>query len=240
MHLFYIDDSSEGGQYGFSAIGVPSESWRETFSTIKGWRQQLKESDGIYMRKELHATELVAGRGAISPHVVPKGRRCQIFRDGLSMLASMDQLLLFTVILSRQDWAFERLLNRINRTMVAMGSHALLISDEGKEGVYTKLVRKMSVHNPIPSQYGVWLKTGQSTRNIPIERILEDPIFRPSQRSYLLQMADLCAFSLIRYVRGVRPEKTKYGLHTAFELLEPICCKEANPKHPLGVIGLNK
>ncbi|MGA8707893.1 MAG: DUF3800 domain-containing protein [Steroidobacteraceae bacterium] len=235
--MFYIDDSSEGGEHAFCAISVPAGAWRETFAAIKAWRQQLKQTDGVYMRKELHATEFVAGRGKVSDRIVPKGRRCQIFRDSLSLLSTMPQLSLFSVVLRRQDWAFERLLNRINRTMLAQNTQAILISDEGKEGDYTKLVRKMSVHNPIPSQFGVWKGTGSETRNIPIERIIEDPIFRPSDRSYLLQMADFCAFSLIRYVRGVRQGKEKYGLHTAFPLLEPICFKEANPKHPLGIIG---
>jgi hypothetical protein len=237
LYIFYIDDSSEMHSYAFCAIGVPAQSWRETFKAIKTWRQQLKASDGIFMRKEFHATEFVAGRGEISTRIVPKGRRCQIFRDGLGLLSSMQHLLLFSVVMSRQEWAFERLLNRIDRTMVAKGSHALLISDQGKEGDYTQLVRKMAVHNPIPSQFGVWRGTNTVTRNIPIERIIEDPVFRPSDRSYFLQMADFCAYSLIRYERGVPAEKEKYGLHTAFPLLEAICCKDANPRHPLGIIG---
>ncbi len=44
--------------------------------------------------------------------------------------------------------AFERLLNRINRTMVAWDSFAHLICDEGKERQYIAMVRRMRVHNP--------------------------------------------------------------------------------------------
>lgn len=98
-------------------------------------------------------------------------------------MAGLTSLRLFNVCLpNRQDWAFERLLNRINRTMQAWGSHALLICDEGKEADYTRLVRKMSVHNPIPSQFGVWKDTGRATRNIPIDRIIEDPFFKRSDK----------------------------------------------------------
>ena len=66
---------------------MPSDSWRETFNTIKAWRQQLKESDGILLRKEFHATDSVAGRGRIAPHDIPNGRRCAIFREALGLLA---------------------------------------------------------------------------------------------------------------------------------------------------------
>jgi hypothetical protein len=51
-----------------------------------------------------------------------------------------------------------------------------LISDEGKEVAYTRLIRKMGVYNPIPSRMGAWPE-GTATRNIPIELILEDPVF---------------------------------------------------------------
>jgi hypothetical protein len=217
-------------------LGVPSDTWRETFASIKAWRQQIKSSDGIYLRKELHATDFVAGRGNIADRIVPKGRRCALFREALTLLSVMPHLMLFSVANSNQVWAYERLLNRINRTMLAKSTQAMLISDEGKEGDYTKLVRKLAVHNPIPSQYGVWRHSGATTKNIPIERIIEDPVFRPSDRSYFLQMADFCAYALIRYLRGVPDHKKRYGLHTAFALLEPICCKAANPRHPLGII----
>jgi hypothetical protein len=236
MYLFYIDDSDEGGQHTFCALGVPSDTWRETFNTVKAWRQQIKASDGIYLRKELHATEFVAGRGRIAPRPVFKGRRCALFREALTMLGSMQQLMLFSVQNTNQQFAYERMLNRINRTMQAKSTQAILISDEGKQAEYTKLVRKMAVHNPIPSQYGAWMGTGDSTKNIPIERIIEDPIFRPSDRSYLLQMADFCAYALLRYLRGVPDSKKPYGLHTAFPILEPICFKLANRQHPLGII----
>lgn len=232
-----MDDTAEGGTYGFCAVGVPADAWLETFNAIKEWRRKIKAADGIFLRKELHATEFVAGRGRVADETVPKGRRCHLFREALDLLGSMDHLLLFSVLLHRQDWAFERLLNRINRTMVAKGSQALLISDEGKETKYTKLARKMSVHNPIPSQFGVWAQSGNYSKNIPTERIIEDPVFRPSNRSYLLQMADFCAYALIRYEKGVPTHKEHYGIHSAFKLLDPICFKGANKNHKYGIIG---
>jgi uncharacterized protein DUF3800 len=137
--------------------------------------------------------------------------------------------------MNRQDWAFERLLNRINRTMQAWGSHALLICDEGKEAECTRLVRRMGVFNPIPSAYGVWRDSGSMTRNIPIEHIVEDPFFKPSDRSYFIQMADFCAYALLRREHPI-PSKTRYGLDKAFNILAPICVTAANRRDPLGII----
>ncbi len=239
MHLIYIDDSHDqtAGLYVFSAIAIQADLWSDVFVSVRDWRRSIRDSDGIYVTKELHAWEFVSGRRRIAPppRTVTKWRRCEIFKDGLRMLAEQDGVNIFNSALTNQDWAFERLLNRINRTMKAWQSHALLICDEGKEAHLTRLVRRMSVHNPIPSRYGVWLDTGRFTRNIPLDRIIEDPFFRPSVRSYFVQMADFCAYALLRKECPL-PSKNKYGLHKAFTLLAPICVRAANPRDPHGII----
>lgn len=236
MHLVYIDDSQDHPLYCFSALAVPADQWVHTFREIKQWRRRLRDSDGILITKELHAWKFVSGRGQIADRVVPKGRRCQIFHDTLKFMAGLPSLRLFNVCLpNRQDWAFERLVNRINRTMQAWGSHALLICDEGKEADYTRLVRKMSVQNLIPSQYGVWQDTGRAMRNIPIHRIVEDPFFKKSDKSYFIQLVDFFAYALLRKEKPIA-SKTRYGLDQAFQRLEPLCVKEACPRDPFGII----
>ncbi len=236
MYLFYIDDSYERPNYIFSALGMHEENWEAAFKLLKGWRKKLNQTDGIYVRKEFHATDFVSGRGRLTAQgYINKWRRAQIFHSHFELLASADYLSSFNVILNREDWAFERLLNRINRTMQAWDDRAILFCDEGKEAKYTKLVRKMSVHNPIPSQYGVWLDTGKEHRNIPLDRIIEDPIFKDSERSYFIQSADFCAYALLRREVHLRA-KNKYRIHKAFEKLEPICVKAANPNDSLGII----
>jgi hypothetical protein len=60
----------------------------------------------------------------------------------------------------QMDRAFERLLNRIERSLVAWDSHGILLCDQGKEGDYTRLVRRMNIYNPIASRFGSWGPTG--------------------------------------------------------------------------------
>ena len=79
----------------------------------------------------------------------------------LEFIAAQDAIRIFNACGGARsaDTLYERLLNRINRTMQAWDSHALLIMDEGKEWEYTRLRRRMGVFNPIPSQYGHWADT---------------------------------------------------------------------------------
>lgn len=241
MHLIYIDDSRDEQLCAFSALAIPANEWRNAFQQVRQFRRDLKKSDGIYVYKELHAWEFVSGRGRIADGIVTKGRRCQIFKDALQKVSALPGARLFNAVFPAKDdeRAFEWLLNRINRTMQAWDSRAILICDEGKEIAYTRLTRRMGVYNPIPSRFGVWMDTGATTKNIPIERIIEDPFFKKSQQSYFVQLTDFCAYALLRRERPI-PSKTKYGLDQAFNLLSPILVREASTRDPEGIIRPNQ
>lgn len=144
---------------------------------------------------------------------------------------------LFNAVFPRKqdETAFEWLLNRVNRTLKAWGSRAVLVCDQGKEISYTRLVRRMYIYNPIPSQYGQWLDSGQKWKNIPLERIVEDPFFKDSAQSYFIQLVDFAAYALLRRENPL-PSKTRYGIDQAFNLLTPILVREATRKDPDGII----
>ena len=158
VYLIYIDESRdpEKGVGVFSALAIPVAEWREALEQVKALRRKLKETDGIYMTKEFHSSDFVAGRGRIAPDVVTKYRRCEIFRAVLETVTQLPGARLFNIVyynLKLEDRAFERMLNRINRTMEVWESHAILVCDEGKEPEYTKLARRMGVYNPIQSTW---------------------------------------------------------------------------------------
>ena len=87
----------------------------------------------------------------------------------------------------RQEWIFERLMNRINRALKACGEYGVILSDEGKEYFFNRLRRRMAVHNYIPSKFGQWGDTQTMSKNIPIDRIIEDMFFKDSKHSYFIQ-----------------------------------------------------
>lgn len=236
MHLVYLDDSRDEELCVFSGLIVPADEWRTCFEQLKTFRRGLKATDGVFVRKELHAWKFVSGRGRISNRVVTKYRRSEIFKEALQLVTQLPEVKIINGVsgANSDEVVFEWIANRIHRTMEAWGSHAMLICDEGKEATYTRLIRRMGVFNPIPSRLGVWPE-GTTTRNITVDRILEDPVFKISQRSYFIQLVDFCAYALLRRERPV-PSKTKYGLDTAFEILDPILLKEATRNDRQGVL----
>lgn len=141
MFLFYVDGSADHHYYTFSGIGVPEENWRTVFDGVKDFRSKLRKQYGIFIRKELHAWKFLSGRGRPSDTHLSKPTRATIFREALALLTSFEPLgvLVFNAALNNEDWAFERLLNRINRTMTQRSTKAILICDEGKEEHYTAL-----------------------------------------------------------------------------------------------------
>jgi hypothetical protein len=93
----------------------------------------------------------------------------------------------------------------------------------------------MRVHNPIPSKFGTW-EDGKVTKNIVLDRVIEDPQFKASHRSYFIQHVDFMAFGLLRQERPT-PRLKQHGAHKSFaqlsaNALELVC----NKSDPHGVI----
>lgn len=118
--------------------------------------------------------------------------------------------------------------------MSAWGSYAHLICDEGKEDQYIKLVRRLKVHNPIPSRFGAW-EDGSATKNIVLDRIIEDPQFKKSGNSYFIQTADFIAYGLLRRERPNATAK-KRRIHRSFDQLDSVLVKECNKRDGKGII----
>ena len=93
----------------------------------------------------------------------------------------------------------------------------------------------MRVHNQIPSQFGVWGDSGEKTKNIPLDKLIEDPMFKDSKTSYFIQLVDFCAYSILRKeVENI--QKNVLGIQDAFLALEPIFEKKACKYDKYGII----
>lgn len=235
-HVVYIDDSQDDKAVVCTALMIKDSDWHAAFKIIKAFRKSLKQSDGIYIYKELHAWKFVSGRGKVGTHIVPKGRRCAIFNDALQLATTLPGVAIINAVgpAKQEAMGYERLLNRISRTMLAWDSHAILVWDEGKDAEYRKLSRRMHVMNPIPSAYGEWA-SGSYTKNITLDRIIEDPFFKDSRLSYMIQLVDFCAYALLRREVPLA-SKNKYGLNKSFGILKPALFLGASKKDPEGII----
>lgn len=235
MHFVYIDDSTDRPLNIFSAIAVPHKRWNEAFEYLRKWREHLRDVHSIPIACELHATDFLTGRntGKKFQHL-SRYKRAQIFHKYLAVIEYMYKFDCRTFHVcngsDNQFMAFERLLNRINRTMESWDSYAHLICDEGKERQYTSLVRRMRIHNPIPSSYGQW-ETGSTTKNITIDRILEDPQFKDSAKSYFIQSADFLAYALLRS-EAPNSGARKRRIHVSFDQLDKVLTPECSKHDP--------
>lgn len=249
VFYFYVDESYDRDKFVLSALMVPDCDWRVCFDQLQAYRRQLKQRYGLYIRKELHAQELVKGKGNIAPTAVGKHDRSKIFHGMLQTIASLPKIQIFNICLDvrgRSDpqlVAWDRLVNRVERTMRAYEdrdlvhcARATIVADEGREAEITKAIRKMHVFNPIPSQFGSW-GDGSRTRNLTLRRIIEDPVFKASHQSFFLQSADCIAFALLKREVAPTPHIARYGIHRYFDkLLAPVCFHAASNSDPLGIV----
>lgn len=278
VRIYYIDESYDKTKFCLSAISIRYTTWVECFERVRNHRKQLKETHGLFMRKEIHATDFVRGRGRISKVPIPKWTRARIFKSFLQLISELPNVQILNICLPQhgladaQMKAWDRLTNRIEAGMriaeqsevplrqgliqklsIAEGmkagdieacgsrladykARAVIIADEGREGEITKALRKMHVHNLIPSQFGQW-EPGVKARNITTDRIIEDPVFKQSHRSYFLQLADCVSFALLKKEVPPTPSIKRYDIHKMFdETVARVCVIKAAKDDPLGIV----
>lgn len=241
MLLYYVDASADQSFFILTALRIVGSRWKDIFERTKEFRRYLKSTYGIYLRKELHSTELIRGKGRLAPADLGKGTRARIVDEALHFIAGLPEVQILNICITVPHCpvdpyvrAFERLLNRIEANLKAAGSNGVVILDEGKEGMIRRVARKMAVFNWVPSAFGVW-HNGEPTKNIVVSRVLEDPIFRRSSDSYFLQFVDIAAFALLKREVTPTPVVQRYRIHRMFDTLKPVLCREVSPNDPDGI-----
>jgi hypothetical protein len=237
MWFAYIDESKDDNRfYVYSAVITNGETWQETFATLKAFRRELRADHGIFMAQELHAWKFAAGKGQIADRPIYRPERAEIFRKVLRFISNSRRFAVASSCNTVEQYAFERLINRINRTARAKGQNVLLVFDEGQQVEITRRIRRLRVHNPIPSNRETW-PDGKPTKNIPLSQVVEDPVFKDSAESYFIQLADFCAYALLRMERPIST-RTELGYDTMYEELRPISRRFLNAADPrrMGII----
>ena len=95
MHFIYIDETGDGNSIGFLAIALPTTNYNQAFALVKKFRQDLKQSDGIFTTTELHASKFTSGRGRIAGAIIPQQRRCEIFFSVLNLVTQLPSVAVF-------------------------------------------------------------------------------------------------------------------------------------------------
>ena len=250
MRLYYIDESEGPRYYVRSALGVDSDKWNDLFTYVHAWRVELRDRYGIPLNRELHACDLLAGRGLLAKNGDANERLspqhgAEVFLSGLCRLEATARNLggieVINVCLHKprsrnhEQASLNRLLNRINTSVAAAERHAFLIFDEGREEMISRLYRKLKVRNQVPSRYEAW-EDGEKTRDIPNQQIIGGPAFRSSKSDYLLQVADFIAHALLKQEEAPIPRVEDYAIDRAFSILEAALNRNASRSDPQGIV----
>jgi hypothetical protein len=252
MRLYYLDESEGKDYYVRSAFGINAEVWNDVFSKIKEWRKHIKDTYLVPMHSELHAYELLHGKGLLKLEngvskrlTIEEG--ASILQEGLQLIENIahnfpKNIELINVALKKSDYSdadivsLERMQNRIQTSTKNAGKYAFCIFDEGKEMQITKFYRKALRYNPIPSHYGGW-DTGKFTKNIPPDHIVGNPAFRRSKDDYFLQAVDFVAHAVLKKREIPTSRITKFKMDEYFDILDECLNKSASRYDKQGIVG---
>ncbi len=250
MRLYYIDESEGPRYYVRTALGVDAERWNALHQRVLDWRTELRDRYAVPTDRELHACDLLAGRGKLArqdsaDHRLTPEQGVEIFTGGLRVIEDAARTIsgveVVNVCLRKPDVrgyervSLDRLLNRINSSVATANRHAFLIFDEGREEMVTRLYSRLRSRNPVPSRYEVW-EDGERARDIPIENVIGGPAFRSSHADCLLQMADLIAHALLKQEEEPSPRVERQGIDRAFGILDRALNRRASRRDPQGVV----
>lgn len=250
MYLMYVDESGDTGLvnspspfFCLSGIVVHERRWRDFVNQLVAFRRTLKSVYGLPVRAELHASEYI--RRPVCN--LTKFERLSILRNTLDELAKMPDILVTNVVVDKSTKnvgydvfqnAWGTLFQRFENTLLHgnypggfKDDFGIVLTDATAGEKLSKMVRRMSVYNPIPSSYG------NQSRNMPIKKIIEDPYGKDSKSSLPVQAADICAYFLHQRFKPNSYIKRK-SADRYFDRLLPILNTKASRFDPLGIVKL--
>lgn len=255
MYMMYIDESGDCGIEGspsryfvLTGLVVHELRWQDTLNSLVEFRRRLKETHGLRLREELHAARLITRPGELIR--IGRHDRLAIIRGFADTLASLADLSLVNIVVDklgkRPDCdifalAWRALIQRFHNTLTNRNfsgpanadDRGMLFPDHTDDKKLMLLLRQMRHYNPVPHQ----LAYGTGYRNLAMTHVVEDPNFRDSAHSYFIQAADMVAY-LVYQSFAPNGFMRKKGGHNYYQRLEPIYCKVASPRHPMGFVLL--
>lgn len=250
MYLMYVDESGDPGNntdetdyFCLSSIVVHESDWRTFIDASISFRRTIKDVYGFPVREEIHAAKILRH----SSFGIEKHRRLAILRNYLDEIAKMNYLSITNVVVDKRGKpttydvfgvAWRTLFQRFENTLINGNfpggfkrSFGSIYTDATRGEDLNRIVRRMSVHNPIPNSIG------SGYRNIPILRVIEDPSERNSAHSLPIQACDTIAYFLHQSLKPNSYVKRSGATHY-FKRLIPVLNTRASSKNPEGTVFL--
>jgi len=211
----------------YTALAIPDHRWSSYLKGWLTWRRQLFRDHGVPSSYEIHAHDWLSShpqdlKGAdgeslqAQPRLLGTGRdlrreRHRLYEGALRVIGTFDEARLFTVETDsfRTFDLYAELLGWIDEWLTIEKAYGIVIIDGLDPGWNCRAKHRLL--------------------SIKTRRIVEDPQPCHSHESQLIQMADLCAHSAYRYVRGTDDPKSVALYRTSLARLHVVADGEASP-----------
>lgn len=251
MFLMYVDESGDPGLVGspcqfyvLSGVVLHELRWQPVLERLLAFRRRVRDAYGLKLREELHAARMINKPGALVR--IKRHDRLEIIRGFADHLAQIADLSVINVVIDKRgrdpaydvfESAWRILLRRFDDTIAWRGfrgphfadDRGMIFPDETDIKRLRELLRRMRYESPIFDGDGTEIKT------LRVEHVIEDPVPRDSEHSYLIQAADLTAFLLYQEIAPSAYMRRKGG-HNYFGRLSPILCTTTGHRDPRGVV----
>jgi len=206
--MAYVDETGDTGNpatkqgasscYVLGCVLIDLADWPAAFDELLSFRKGLRNTFRIPMRAELKANYLIRNGGALRNLGLTPSQRQYIYRENLRVLQRLPARA-FAIVTDKGrmgvsgkacfDITWEMLLQRLERTCHYEDTSLMISHDEGENDAVRRWVRKARRHLTAGSAHGTGVLHNKA------DRILDDPIPRDSQHSYMIQLADLVAYA---------------------------------------------
>jgi len=250
----YVDESGDCGinnsptkYFVLTGLVIHELRWQSMLNEQIVFRKYLKNITGLKLREEIHAAEMINNPGELIR--IKRNIRLDILKKCIDWLALQRDCNIISIRVDKQgksrdifELAWTALIQRFENTISHRNfqgpqnadDKGLLLPDKTDEKKLRLIIRRMRRYNPIPNTIGVY---PGGNRNLTLQSIVEDPVFKDSKHSYFSQMADITAYFLKQlympnqYIR-------KKGARNYFLRLDPILCKVASKSNKYGIVEL--
>lgn len=222
MYICYFDESGikatphwkqkHAEWFVLNCTMVIETEWITVLNAVVQLRKDLYSKYGIQPRDELKGRDFRSGQGAFAGLNISRKTRMEIYKEIMNWETTVP-ISTFSVAINKSQaiakgwsdamycaWNFA-----LNRLHVKCGpqnedERFSIFPDQGHATEVMRWVRTMRRFNHVPKHFG------PGTLRFRIERVIEDPSFRDSKKSYFVQIADLNAYASHRskYVGPIR------------------------------------
>ena len=239
MYLMYVDESGDPGKINsptryfiLSAIIFHETYWLSILNDLVQFKRLLKAKYGLLMKDEIHASAFLSRRVPLKIDI-KRNDRLDILKKCIDWLSNRNDISIISICIDKTNCsdpfekAWQALIQRFENTLRYRNfpgpfnnDSGMIFSDNTNGGKLVKQIRQMRRYNPIPNT----MQYGGGSRNIPLKSIIEDPNFRDSSRSLVLQLADVVAY-FAKQVYEPNKYVLKKGARTFYGRLLPVINK---------------